>query len=74
MTEAEVSCAWRKPIRFFINGYRSTDPLFALDVESGNITTLVVFDREVQDSYEMVVSVTDNGSPSALPGRKTRHS
>lgn len=39
--------------------------LFAIDPHTGNITTLVVFDREQKDFYNVKVIATDN-SPSAL--------
>lgn len=39
--------------------------LFAIDPNTGNITTLVVFDREQKDFYNVKVVATDN-SPSAL--------
>ncbi|TGZ38082.1 DE-cadherin [Temnothorax longispinosus] len=40
------------------------DP-FAIDPQTGNITTLVTFDREVKDIYNVKIIATDN-SPSAL--------
>lgn len=39
--------------------------LFAIDPHTGNITSLVVFDREQKDFYNVKVIATDN-SPSAL--------
>lgn len=39
--------------------------LFSIDPNTGNITTLVVFDREQKDFYNVKVIATDN-SPSAL--------
>ncbi|XP_012537254.1 DE-cadherin isoform X1 [Monomorium pharaonis] len=39
--------------------------LFAIDPQTGNITTLVTFDREVEDIYNVKIIATDN-SPSAL--------
>ncbi|EZA51390.1 DE-cadherin [Ooceraea biroi] len=39
--------------------------LFAIDPQTGNITTLVTFDREVEDTYNVKVIAMDN-SPSAL--------
>ncbi|XP_029165136.1 DE-cadherin isoform X1 [Nylanderia fulva] len=39
--------------------------LFAIDPQTGNITTLTTFDREVEDTYNVKVIATDN-SPSAL--------
>lgn len=39
--------------------------LFAIDSQTGNITTLVTFDREVEDTYNVKVIALDN-SPSAL--------
>uniref|UniRef100_A0A1B6C6Z7 Cadherin domain-containing protein n=1 Tax=Clastoptera arizonana TaxID=38151 RepID=A0A1B6C6Z7_9HEMI len=46
---------------------------FAIDRITGNITTLVSFDREKQDVYNVKVIATDS-SPSALYGKNsTRH-
>ncbi|XP_071628047.1 DE-cadherin isoform X1 [Temnothorax longispinosus] len=42
--------------------------LFAIDPQTGNITTLVTFDKEVEDSYSVKIIAWDN-APSAL--RKT---
>jgi len=39
--------------------------LFTIDPHTGNITTLVTFDREVEDLYNVKIIATDN-SPSAL--------
>lgn len=39
--------------------------LFKIDPQTGNITTLVTFDREKEDTYNVKVIATDN-SPSAL--------
>jgi len=39
--------------------------LFTIDPHTGNITTLVTFDREVEDLYFVKIIATDN-SPSAL--------
>lgn len=39
--------------------------LFAIDPQTGNITTLQTFDREEKDTYNVQVIATDN-SPSAL--------
>ncbi|XP_070519670.1 DE-cadherin isoform X2 [Cardiocondyla obscurior] len=39
--------------------------LFAIDPKTGNITTLVTFDREVEDTYTVKVIAKDN-SPSAV--------
>lgn len=39
--------------------------LFAIDKDTGNITTLTTFDREVEDTYNVKVIAVDN-SPSAL--------
>lgn len=39
--------------------------LFAIDKNTGNITTLTTFDREVEDTYNVKVIAVDN-SPSAL--------
>ena len=39
--------------------------LFAIDKYTGNITTLVTFDREVNDTYNVKIIAVDN-SPSAL--------
>ncbi|XP_011641740.1 DE-cadherin isoform X2 [Pogonomyrmex barbatus] len=39
--------------------------LFAIDPQTGNITTLVTFDREVEDTYNVKIIAMDN-SPSAL--------
>ncbi|XP_011871783.1 PREDICTED: DE-cadherin [Vollenhovia emeryi] len=39
--------------------------LFAIDPQTGNITTLVTFDREVENIYNVKIIASDN-SPSAL--------
>jgi len=39
--------------------------LFTIDRHTGNITTLVTFDREIEDIYNVNIIATDN-SPSAL--------
>jgi len=39
--------------------------LFTIDPHTGNIITLVTFDREVEDIYSVKITATDN-SPSAL--------
>ncbi|ELU08218.1 hypothetical protein CAPTEDRAFT_222745 [Capitella teleta] len=37
--------------------------IFALDAESGQISTLVSLDREARDTYEFSVTASDRGSP-----------
>lgn len=46
--------------------------LFAIDPHTGNITTLVVFDREQKDFYNVKVLAKDN-SPSALYANQNDH-
>ncbi|XP_014469556.1 PREDICTED: DE-cadherin isoform X2 [Dinoponera quadriceps] len=49
-------------VRYELDNFKE---LFAIDSVTGNITTLVTFDREVEDTYDIKVIAMDN-SPSAL--------
>ncbi|KAM0730456.1 DE-cadherin [Formica fusca] len=49
-------------VRYELDNFKD---LFEIDPQTGNITTLVTFDREIEDTYNVKVIATDN-SPSAL--------
>lgn len=49
-------------VTYYLNNFKD---LFAIDKDTGNITTLTVFDREAEDTYNVKVIAIDN-SPSAL--------
>lgn len=45
------------------------DKYFKIDAQTGNITTLVSFDREEKDFYNVKVIATDNSPSAIVPGR-----
>ncbi|XP_077285916.1 DE-cadherin isoform X2 [Arctopsyche grandis] len=45
------------------------DKYFKIDPQTGNITTLVSFDREEKDFYNVKVIATDNSPSAIVPGR-----